>query len=180
MTKLAPEWVRTSDPVIRSPARYRWTTAPASPEEDDIIEVSHIYPYKLRTKPNQTPTSFGTKETSSRGSATFYIPNLTKYASSNFVMTFIYIIEMFVKICPKITYNQIMFLIYFWTLIILILIYTCKVVTINSLIVKSSIILLSQDHKQTITCSLRMHHNHVLEYLVEHDPDCYVSSYCHQ
>ena len=27
--KLAPEWVRTSDPVIRSPARYRWTTAPA-------------------------------------------------------------------------------------------------------------------------------------------------------
>ena len=28
--KLAPEWVRTSDPVIRSPARYRWTTAPAS------------------------------------------------------------------------------------------------------------------------------------------------------
>ena len=29
MTKLAPEWVRTSDPVIRSPARYRWTKAPA-------------------------------------------------------------------------------------------------------------------------------------------------------
>ena len=29
MTKLAPEWVRTSDPVIRSPGRYRWTTAPA-------------------------------------------------------------------------------------------------------------------------------------------------------
>ena len=29
MTKLAPEWVRTSDPVIRSPARYRWTTATA-------------------------------------------------------------------------------------------------------------------------------------------------------
>ena len=29
MTKLAPEWVRTIDPVIRSPARYRWTTAPA-------------------------------------------------------------------------------------------------------------------------------------------------------
>ena len=29
MTKFAPEWVRTSDPVIRSPARYRWTTAPA-------------------------------------------------------------------------------------------------------------------------------------------------------
>ena len=30
MTKLAPEWVRTSDPVIRRPARYRWTTAPAA------------------------------------------------------------------------------------------------------------------------------------------------------
>ena len=29
MTKLAPEWVRTRDPVIRRPARYRWTTAPA-------------------------------------------------------------------------------------------------------------------------------------------------------
>ena len=29
MTKLAPEWVRTSDPVIRSSARYGWTTAPA-------------------------------------------------------------------------------------------------------------------------------------------------------
>ena len=30
MTKLAPEWVRTNDPVIRSPACYRWTTAPAN------------------------------------------------------------------------------------------------------------------------------------------------------
>ena len=29
MTKLAPEWVRTNDPLIRSPARYRWTAAPA-------------------------------------------------------------------------------------------------------------------------------------------------------
>ena len=29
MTKLPPEWVRTSDSVIRSPARYHWTTAPA-------------------------------------------------------------------------------------------------------------------------------------------------------
>ena len=42
MTKLAPEWVQTSDPVIRSPARYRWTTAPAEvaggrpPAEVDI------------------------------------------------------------------------------------------------------------------------------------------------
>ena len=30
MTKLAPEWVRTSDSVIRSPARYHWTTALAN------------------------------------------------------------------------------------------------------------------------------------------------------
>ena len=36
MTKLAPEWVRTSDPVIRSPARYRWTTVPAA---QFILEV---------------------------------------------------------------------------------------------------------------------------------------------
>ena len=35
MTKLAPEWVRTSNPV-RSPARYRWTTAPAYPTTDVI------------------------------------------------------------------------------------------------------------------------------------------------
>ena len=38
MTKLAPEWVRTSDPVIRSPARYRWSTAPAY-RTDRIIWV---------------------------------------------------------------------------------------------------------------------------------------------
>ena len=38
MTKLAPEWVRTSDPVIRSPARYRWTTAPAI----DLVEKLHL------------------------------------------------------------------------------------------------------------------------------------------
>ena len=29
MTTLTPVWVRTSGPVIRCPARYRWTTAPA-------------------------------------------------------------------------------------------------------------------------------------------------------
>ena len=39
MTKLAPEWVRTSDPVIRSPARYRWTAAPAWVDEEDDDEV---------------------------------------------------------------------------------------------------------------------------------------------
>ena len=33
MMKLAPEWVRTSDPVIRSPARNRWTTTPASKDD---------------------------------------------------------------------------------------------------------------------------------------------------
>ena len=38
MTKLAPEWVRTSDPVIRSPARYRWTTAPAYPLGEKLTD----------------------------------------------------------------------------------------------------------------------------------------------
>ena len=36
-TKLAPEWVRTSDPVIRSPARYRWTTAPAGNADEERL-----------------------------------------------------------------------------------------------------------------------------------------------
>ena len=49
MTKLAPEWVRTSDPVIRSPVRYRWTTAPADygKEEYDVISrqsIGSMYP----------------------------------------------------------------------------------------------------------------------------------------
>ena len=38
MTKLAPEWVRTSDPVIRSPARYRWTTAPALTDMEILLQ----------------------------------------------------------------------------------------------------------------------------------------------
>ena len=38
MTKLAPEWVRTNDPVIRSPARYRWT--PAVPTPVKVLETS--------------------------------------------------------------------------------------------------------------------------------------------
>ena len=42
MTKLAPEWVRTSDPVIRSPARYRWTTAPALCMGRSYIAVSEL------------------------------------------------------------------------------------------------------------------------------------------
>ena len=53
MTKLAPEWVRTSDPVIRSPARYRWTTAPAL----NSIEKSYSGckgPY--RSNGNNTPS----------------------------------------------------------------------------------------------------------------------------
>ena len=46
MTKLAPEWVRTSDPVIRSPARYRWTTAPAlNPVLKDISITKRKSPY---------------------------------------------------------------------------------------------------------------------------------------
>ena len=53
MTRLAPEWVRTSDPVIRSPARYRWTTAPAvsTMEYDDTVEYAesqHIQPRRVR------------------------------------------------------------------------------------------------------------------------------------
>ena len=40
MTKLAPEWVRTSDPVIRSPARYQWTTAPAGNDIEAEISVN--------------------------------------------------------------------------------------------------------------------------------------------
>ena len=38
MTKLAPEWVRTSDQVIRSPVRYLCTTAPA----DSLSWTNHI------------------------------------------------------------------------------------------------------------------------------------------
>ena len=38
MTKLAPDWVQTSDPVIRSPVRYRWTTAPALMDIRSILE----------------------------------------------------------------------------------------------------------------------------------------------
>ena len=36
MTKHAPEWVRTRDPVIRSPARYRWIMAPPQYGNDEI------------------------------------------------------------------------------------------------------------------------------------------------
>ena len=42
MTKLAPEWVRTSDPVIRSPVRYRWTTAPALRHDMNINNNNSI------------------------------------------------------------------------------------------------------------------------------------------
>ena len=45
MTKLAPEWVRTSDPLIRSPARYRWTTAPAIFLLRTIVVVCHLNLY---------------------------------------------------------------------------------------------------------------------------------------
>ena len=43
MTKLAPEWVRTSDPVIRSPARYRWTTAPAHGDKENYKDLNLNY-----------------------------------------------------------------------------------------------------------------------------------------
>ena len=55
MTKLAPEWVRTSDPVIRSPARYRWTTAPAT---------THC-----TTLPHSTPPYYAVHHTNSQYSA---------------------------------------------------------------------------------------------------------------
>ena len=43
MTKLAPEWVRTTDPVIRSPARYRWTTRPPAIHEGESYLSVRIY-----------------------------------------------------------------------------------------------------------------------------------------
>ena len=43
MTKLAPEWVQTSDPVIRSPACYRWTTAPACHAFHGYIHTEYGY-----------------------------------------------------------------------------------------------------------------------------------------
>ena len=67
MTKLAPEWVRTSDPVIRSPARYRWTTAPALKhvlkghlsitDKCPYIAGSSTLKYKLLNKRNPYLTS---------------------------------------------------------------------------------------------------------------------------
>ena len=42
MTKLAPEWVRTSDPVIRSPVRYRWTTAPTPITEEKFCQKNRM------------------------------------------------------------------------------------------------------------------------------------------
>ena len=47
MTKLAPEWVRTSDSVIRSPARYRWTTAPALGGLSGAISMSHFFIFHI-------------------------------------------------------------------------------------------------------------------------------------
>ena len=43
MTKLAPEWVRTSDPVIRSPARYRWTTAAAAKKKGNQNRRAYLH-----------------------------------------------------------------------------------------------------------------------------------------
>ena len=50
MTKLAPEWVRTSDPVIGSPARYRWTTAPASFHTVEAVYVGKLFHRNPHTK----------------------------------------------------------------------------------------------------------------------------------
>ena len=43
MTKLAPEWIRTSDPVIRSRARYRWTMVTALFNTQRGIEICHLF-----------------------------------------------------------------------------------------------------------------------------------------
>ena len=42
MTKLAPEWVRTSDPVIRSPACYCWTTARALSISRLVVLIPYV------------------------------------------------------------------------------------------------------------------------------------------
>ena len=41
MTKLAPEWVRTNDPVIRSPARYRTHYSKATSLEE-VIKLNEM------------------------------------------------------------------------------------------------------------------------------------------
>ena len=43
MMKHAPKCVRTSDPVIRSPAHYLWTTAPTCPNQVYIIHVTILF-----------------------------------------------------------------------------------------------------------------------------------------
>ena len=39
-----PEWFRTSDPVIRNPARYCWTTAPAYRQLGKLVNVIRVNP----------------------------------------------------------------------------------------------------------------------------------------
>ena len=51
MTKLAPEWVRTSDPVIRSPASYHWTTAPAPFCATSVTKIVFLQDQFLRLVP---------------------------------------------------------------------------------------------------------------------------------
>ena len=56
MTKLTPEWIRTSNPVIRSPACYRWTTAPALELEGIVVnnrtlsDMENIISEKMSTQ----------------------------------------------------------------------------------------------------------------------------------
>ena len=38
-----PEWPRPTDPVIRSPARYLWTTAPAHVKHGDTRQVINLW-----------------------------------------------------------------------------------------------------------------------------------------
>ena len=63
MTKLAHEWVRTSDPVIRSPARYRWTTAPTiiTAVYDTCVSCNiHLSLYRVSQKKKSPLTKYNT------------------------------------------------------------------------------------------------------------------------
>ena len=66
MTKLAPEWVRTSDPVIRRPARYRWTTAPA-PVIDPKLMGKPVDEKAYKPTPKERPVDDEAYEPMSEG-----------------------------------------------------------------------------------------------------------------
>ena len=84
MTKLAPEWVRTSDPVIRSPARYRWTTVPAQSPYVVGEDITNIAMRRELFPPEQTIVSDINNNTIAVGEGEF-APALAPLANiSNF------------------------------------------------------------------------------------------------